>query len=435
MLYKSYRCRHMFQPKSSPPPYRMQIYMLQEHDRDASKGEQPTEGLALVQILSLQDAPLRRRTGAKRGACEIDGEFDDDEEDIVWNNNSNSSQRLSPTASSINTPGVGTAVAALPPVPKTPAGRLAALSALCSSNSTLVTPANPLGARSSSHSASLDSTEALKKVSTRADEAQVRDNSARALSRSVVQRLDMNLGPSNEMDIESPSGDARAGLQADSGPESAEGACGSARGVSWGCDPLDDVGPENANTYHGQLVKGVKLNQQLATASLPRHKALLEQQYGALASCVLAEAVSGRAWGLPKVDAYAYGESMWPKGGDVTALGWAQLISLYATRERQVAEAAQKEDKKSSKGSAHCDPIQDSQCAPHRRESSPTASPCTGALLPAPVCGDKEKASSSSCTALENLASVVQIAGETMTAQPTAALPPLPAASADTGLV
>ena len=74
----------MFQPKSSPPPYRMQIYMLQEHDRDASKGEQPTEGLALVQILSLQDAPLRRRTGAKRGACEIDGEFDDEEEDIDY---------------------------------------------------------------------------------------------------------------------------------------------------------------------------------------------------------------------------------------------------------------------------------------------------------------------------------------------------------------
>ena len=37
-------------------------YMLQDHDRDSAKGEKPTEGLALVQILSLQDAPLRRRS-------------------------------------------------------------------------------------------------------------------------------------------------------------------------------------------------------------------------------------------------------------------------------------------------------------------------------------------------------------------------------------
>jgi hypothetical protein len=36
--------------------------LLQDHDRDSAKGEKPTEGLALVQILSLQDAPLRRRS-------------------------------------------------------------------------------------------------------------------------------------------------------------------------------------------------------------------------------------------------------------------------------------------------------------------------------------------------------------------------------------
>ena len=45
----------------------------------------------------------------------------------------------------------------------------------------------------------------------------------------------------------------------------------------------------------------MKLNTQLATASLPRHKKHLQQQYGALADAVLAEAVSGRAWGLPAV--------------------------------------------------------------------------------------------------------------------------------------
>jgi hypothetical protein len=50
-----------------------------------------------------------------------------------------------------------------------------------------------------------------------------------------------------------------------------------------------------------QLVKGVKLNQQLSNASLPRHRNLLQQQYGAMAGAVLAEAVSGRPWGLPKV--------------------------------------------------------------------------------------------------------------------------------------
>jgi len=66
VLYKSYRCRHMYQPKCAPPPYRMQIYVLEEHDRDAARGEAPTPGIALVQILSLQDAPLRRRAGVKR---------------------------------------------------------------------------------------------------------------------------------------------------------------------------------------------------------------------------------------------------------------------------------------------------------------------------------------------------------------------------------
>lgn len=50
-----------------------------------------------------------------------------------------------------------------------------------------------------------------------------------------------------------------------------------------------------------QLVKGVKLNHQLSNASLPRHRNLLQQQYGAMADAVLAEAVSGRPWGLPKV--------------------------------------------------------------------------------------------------------------------------------------
>ncbi len=49
------------------------------------------------------------------------------------------------------------------------------------------------------------------------------------------------------------------------------------------------------------MVKQMKLNTQLATASLPRHKKHLQHQYGALADAVLAEAVSGRAWGLPAV--------------------------------------------------------------------------------------------------------------------------------------
>ena len=46
-------------------------YMLQDHDRDSAKGEKPTEGLAWVQILSLQDAPLRRKSDGRafvRGA-------------------------------------------------------------------------------------------------------------------------------------------------------------------------------------------------------------------------------------------------------------------------------------------------------------------------------------------------------------------------------
>ena len=39
--------------------------MLQDHDRDSAKGEKPTEGLALVQILSLQDAPLWRKSDGR----------------------------------------------------------------------------------------------------------------------------------------------------------------------------------------------------------------------------------------------------------------------------------------------------------------------------------------------------------------------------------
>jgi len=38
--------------------------------------------------------------------------------------------------------------------------------------------------------------------------------------------------------------------------------------------------------------------------------------------------------------AYSYGESLWPGRGDVTALGWAQLIRMYATRERDAAVAS-----------------------------------------------------------------------------------------------
>lgn len=67
VLYKSYRCRRVYQPKGSPPPYRMQIYALEEHDRDTMRGDEPVSGVVLVQILSLEDAPLRKRlAGAKR---------------------------------------------------------------------------------------------------------------------------------------------------------------------------------------------------------------------------------------------------------------------------------------------------------------------------------------------------------------------------------
>ena len=41
-----------------------------------------------------------------------------------------------------------------------------------------------------------------------------------------------------------------------------------------------------------------------------------------------------------QIDAYSFGEQALPTGGDVTALGWAQLISLYAAREREVARSA-----------------------------------------------------------------------------------------------
>ena len=61
ILYKSYRCRSIFAPKSIPPPFRMQIYVLEDCDRDSSRGDAPCSALALVQILSLEDAPLRRR--------------------------------------------------------------------------------------------------------------------------------------------------------------------------------------------------------------------------------------------------------------------------------------------------------------------------------------------------------------------------------------
>ena len=119
-------------------------------------------------------------------------------------------------------------------------------------------------------------------------------------------------------------------------------------------------------------MKQLTLTTQLANASLPRHKKQLQQQYGALADAVLAEAVSGRAWGLPavsniyvhcvctfhpymivstrnpnpkpemQVEGYTYGasHSPWKGAGDVTALGWAQLIRLYALRERDVAAAS-----------------------------------------------------------------------------------------------
>jgi len=88
--------------------------MLQDHDRDAAKGEKPTEGLALVQILSLQDAPLRRRSGVKRDAGEIDGGDVEDEEDDMVGSSVNGSQ--------IVTPAVATAVANVASVPRTPGG-------------------------------------------------------------------------------------------------------------------------------------------------------------------------------------------------------------------------------------------------------------------------------------------------------------------------
>jgi hypothetical protein len=42
------------------------------------------------------------------------------------------------------------------------------------------------------------------------------------------------------------------------------------------------------------------------------------------------------------MEGYTYGGSQgpWPGGGDVTALGWAQLIRMYALRERDVAAAS-----------------------------------------------------------------------------------------------
>ena len=50
-----------------------------------------------------------------------------------------------------------------------------------------------------------------------------------------------------------------------------------------------------------QMVMGTKLMQQLATASLPQQAMALQKQYGDMASTILAEAVSGRPWGLAKV--------------------------------------------------------------------------------------------------------------------------------------
>lgn len=59
VLYKSYRCRYLYRPKNSPPPFRMQIYTLEEHDVETAKGDVPLNGLALIHILSVQDAPPR----------------------------------------------------------------------------------------------------------------------------------------------------------------------------------------------------------------------------------------------------------------------------------------------------------------------------------------------------------------------------------------
>ena len=70
---------------------------------------------------------------------------------------------------------------------------------------------------------------------------------------------------------------------------------------NWGRDPLDSLELEGCNPHQNRIIKALKLNQQVASASLPRHKAQLQHHFGALSAAVLAEALSGRPWGLPKV--------------------------------------------------------------------------------------------------------------------------------------
>jgi len=246
ILYKSYRCRHMYQPKNSPPPYRMQIYVLEEHDVDISRGDRLCPGLALVQILSLEHAPLRHRNKPKR-------KFEEEEEEEL------SDDPISPPQYVLSTPRT----------PFTP-NKYAAIPQDMGRG--LCTP------------------------------------------RKVAQRLDL------DVEKEVFSAEALGALERQSLLHDLP-------------NPLSKICP--TDHYQKRVVLETKFNQQLVTASLPDQARLLKLQYGEMSTAVLAGIVTGKPWGLPDMDISC---SIGLRGtsapcSDLTALGWAHLISLCAAHE------------------------------------------------------------------------------------------------------
>jgi len=248
ILYKSYRCRHMYQPKNSPPPYRMQIYVLEEHDVDISRGDRLCPGLALVQILSLEHAPLRHRNKPKR-------KYEEEEDEEM------SDEPISPPPYVLSTPRT----------PFTP-NKYAAIP-------------QDLGR-------------------------------GMCTPRKVAQRLDLDV----DRDPLSLSAEALRALEKQSLFQDLP-------------NPLSKISP--TDHYQKRVVLETKFNQQLVTASLPDQAKLLKLQYGEMSTAVLAGIVTGKPWGLPDIDISC---SIGLSGNstpcsDLTALGWAHLISLCAAHE------------------------------------------------------------------------------------------------------
>jgi len=275
VLYKSYRCRHMYQPKCAPPPYRMQIYVLEEHDRDAARGEAPTPGIALVQILSLQDAPLRRRAGVKR-------ELEENAEELL------------PTQTPAGTPGALAGAAHGAAAFPTGSGGRAVMTPV---GATPLPP--PHGSSAVGRRAPSVGATPLSAVAVRLDG-----------------RFTGALGPPLE-----PVSAPRACEVGDAGGREAvhraaadvwvQGAPG-AGARALGANPLDALEWESAAAEGSAAGKGARGGaagaallreareaQAAAVAALPLHSVALAERYGGLAAPILAGMLVGSPWGLP----------------------------------------------------------------------------------------------------------------------------------------